>query len=435
MAEARPLLVTLYLALARLAAPLYRLVHLVRCRAGKDDPARGSEKWGRSSIARPAGPVIWIHAASVGETNSVLPLIETLSYRGFFVVLTTVTRTSAELAEARLPDRALHQFVPFDSPGFVRAFLDHWRPDMAMTVESEIWPGVFVAIHERQIPFILINGRMSDRSFKGWLRLREAAAYLFGCLDIALAQTPADAERLKKLGCRDVICPGNLKFDARPKDADQTQVDRLKAAIGGRPVWLAALTHPGEDEIVLRAHRAILDRRPDCLLILVPRHPVRADAIEETIEAQGFSLARRSRKQLPEAGTQVYLGDTLGEMALFYRLAPIAFLGGSYVDVGGHNPLEAASFGAAILSGPKVANAHAIYKSLWAGEAAKRVEDPAMLAEAVLSLQTGDEERERQVAQAAAIVESGRGALKQTLEYLDPLVAGALRTSGGGVAG
>ena len=287
-----------------------------------------------------------------------------------------------------------------------------------------------------KFPFILINGRMSDRSFKGWSRLRDVAAYLFGCLDIALAQTPADAERLKTLGCRNVICPGNLKFDARPKEADQRQVDRLKAAIGSRPVWLAALTHPGEEEIVLRAHRALLDRLPDCLLILVPRHPVRADAIEETIEAQGYSLARRSRKELPEAETQVYLGDTLGEMALFYRLAPIAFLGGSYADVGGHNPLEAASFGAAILSGPNVANAHAIYKSLWAGEAAKRVEDPAMLAEAVLALQTGDEERERQVAQAAEIVESGRGALKQTLEYLEPLVArAAVGPSGDGVAG
>ena len=434
MAEARPLLVTLYLAAARLAAPLYRLVHLVRCRTGKDDPARGNEKWGRSSLSRPAGPLVWIHAASVGETNSVLPLIETLSYRGFFVLLTTVTRTSAELAAARLPERALHQYVPFDSPGFVRAFLDHWKPDMAMTVESEIWPGLFVAVRERRIPFILINGRMSDRSFKGWSRYREAAAYLFGCLDIALAQTPADADRLQKLGCRDVSCPGNLKFDARPKDADPGQLDQLTRAIGGRPVWLAALTHPGEDEIVLSAHRAILNKLPDCLLILVPRHPARADAIEELVEAQGLSLARRNRNELPETGNQVYLGDTLGEMALFYRLAPIAFVGGSYADVGGHNPVEAASFGAAILSGPKVANARAIYKSLWEGEAAKRIEDPERLAEAVLALQDSDEERERLVARASEIVESGRGALKQTLEQLEPLIAETVQTAGDGAA-
>jgi len=432
MAEARPLLVTLYLAVARLAAPLYRLVHLVRCRTGKDDAARGNEKWGRSAVPRPKGPLVWIHAASVGETNSVLPLVETLCYRGFFVLLTTVTRTSAELAAARLPGRALHQFVPFDSPGFVGSFLDHWKPDMAMTVESEIWPGIFVAIHERRIPFILINGRMSDRSFRGWSRSPEAAAYLFGCLDITLAQTPADAGRLEKLGCRDVLCPGNLKFDARPKDADPGQLDQLTKAAAGRPVWLAALTHPGEDEIVLGAHRAILDRLPDCLLILVPRHPARGDAIEALVETQGFSLARRSRDELPEAGTQVYLGDTLGEMALFYRLAPIAFVGGSYVDVGGHNPVEAASFGAAILSGPKVANARAIYKSLWEGGAAKRIEHPEKLAEAVLALLNGDGERKRLVARAAGIVESGRGALKQTLEQLEPLIAEAVQRAGDG---
>jgi len=434
MAETRPALVTLYLAFARLAAPVYWLVHLVRCRTGKDDPDRGNEKWGRPAIPRPAGPLVWIHAASVGETNSVLPLIETLSYRGFAVVLTTVTRTSAELAAARLPDRALHQYVPFDSPGFVRSFLDHWRPDVAMTVESEIWPGIFVAIRERRIPFILINGRMSDRSFKGWSRFPEATAYLFGCLDMALAQTPADADRLEKLGCRDVSCPGNLKFDARPKDADRNQLELLTKAVGGRPVWLAALTHPGEDEIVLDAHRAILETVPDCLLLLVPRHPARGDAIEELVETRGFTRARRSRDEVPEAGTQVYLGDTLGEMALFYRLAPIAFLGGSYVDVGGHNPVEAASFGAAILSGPKVANARAIYKSLWESGAARRIEHPENLAEAVLALRDGDEERQRLVQRAAGIVESGRGALKQTLEQLEPLIAETVQTAGGGAS-
>lgn len=422
MAKARPILVTLYLLLAQLAAPFYLVVHLIRCRQGKDDPARSNEKWGKPRIKRPSGPLVWVHAASVGETNSVLPLIDALADRGFFVLLTTVTRTSAKIAAARLPEGAVHQYVPFDSPAFIRCFLKHWQPDLAMTVESEIWPGFFVELRRWQIPLVLVNGRMSDRSFKGWARLKQSAAYIFGCVDLALAQSPADASRLERLGCRQVVCPGNLKFDARPQAVDSSQLEALRTAVGARAVWLAALTHPGEDEIVLAAHRKLLENSADCLLVLVPRHPERGDAIEDLALKRGFKLARRSRGELPSAETEIYLGDTLGEMALFYQLAPIAFLGGSFADVGGHNPVEAAIFEAAILSGPKVANARVLYKALWQDGGAQQVERPEDLSAAVEALFQDEDGRRRQIACATKVAESGRGALDRTLEQLEPLL-------------
>lgn len=432
MADARPIPVTLYLLLARLAAPLYYLIHFIRCRMGKDDPTRGNEKWGKPKIDRPLGPLVWIHAASVGETNSVLPLIGALVNRGFFVLLTTVTRTSAEIAAARLPARALHQFVPFDCPGFVGSFLDHWKPDLAMSVESEIWPGIFIELHRRHVPLVLVNGRMSDRSFKGWQRLPKSAASIFGCVDLALAQSTADAARLTELGCCQVVFAGNLKFDACPAEADSGKVEELSAAIGERPVWLAALTHPGEEEIVFAAHKALLERNGNRLLLLVPRHPARGDSVEALAVDAGFTVARRSRGEAPAAGAQVYLGDTLGEMALFYEIAPIAFLGGSFAEVGGHNPVEAAIHEAAILSGDRVANARPIYRTLWENGGARKLQDAKDLGDAVEALFQDEEERLRQVAAAAAVAESGRGALDRMLEQMAPILA---KAGGGSSAG
>jgi 3-deoxy-D-manno-octulosonic-acid transferase len=420
MAERRPVPVLVYMVLARLAVPLYWLVHFFRCRTGKDDPARSKEKFGRPAIPRPRGRLIWIHAASVGETTSVQALIEALVRRGYQVLLTTVTRTSAELAGKRLPDGAFHQYVPFDSPVFLRPFLSHWQPDVAMTVESEIWPASFMEVRRLGIPFVLLNGRMSDRSFKGWWRLKSSAAYLFGSLDLAFAQSPADMSRLKKLGCRQVACPGNLKFDAPSIAAEPNALKELEEAVGERPVWLAALTHPGEEEIALSAHRELRSRHPDSLLLLVPRHPNRADAVAGLVARDDFSVCRRSLGEMPDQDTEVYLGDTLGEMALFYALAPVAFLGGSFAEVGGHNPLEAASGGAAIISGPNVANARAVYKALWEGHAACRLEKPEELAASLEVFLADPVERERQAVRAREIVEGGRGALDRTLERLGP---------------
>ncbi|MBD8892989.1 3-deoxy-D-manno-octulosonic acid transferase [Roseibium litorale] len=421
-AEPRPLALFAYLTLARLGMPAYRLTHFLRCRSGKDDPLRGGERFGFAKIARPAGSLVWIHAASVGETNSVLPLIGELTARGATVLLTTVTLTSAELAAQRLPDGALHQFIPYDNPVFLRRFLDHWSPDLALTVESEVWPAAFDALKQRRIPFVLINGRLSAKSARNWSFIRSAGAYVFGCLDLCLAQSEADGKRLKALGCRRVEVPGNLKFDAEPPSAPAGEQAEISRQIGGRPRWLAALTHPGEDEVVLTAHLTLLEERPDLLLLLAPRHPARADDVAAMVRAKGLGLARRSLGEPILPQTQVYLGDTLGEMGLLYGVSGVAFLGGSFADVGGHNPVEAAALDTVIVSGPKVPNARPVYRSLWEAGASLRLEEPEELAGAISQLLEDRVRRQAMRAAAKEIIDGGRGALQRTLDALGPFL-------------
>lgn len=422
MAEARPFALSAYLTLARLAVPAYHLVHFLRRRSGKDDPLRGGERFGIAGSARPQGPLVWIHAASVGETNSVLPLINELVALGANVLLTTVTRTSAELAGQRLPQRARHQFIPYDSPVFLRRFLDHWSPDLALTVESEVWPAAFDAVKQRGIPFVLINGRLSAKSARNWSFIPAAGAYVFGCLDLCLAQSEADGERLKALGCRRVDVPGNLKFDAEPPAAPAEDQAEFSRQIGERPRWLAALTHPGEDEAVLAAHLKLLEERPDLLLLLAPRHPARADEVAEMVKARGLRLARRSLGEPIDPQTQVYLGDTLGEMGLLYGVSGVAFLGGSFADVGGHNPVEAAALDTVIVSGPKVPNARPVYRSLWEAGASLRLEEPEELAGAISQLLDDRARRQSMRVAAKEIIDGGRGALQRTLDALGPFL-------------
>jgi len=422
MSSRRPLILGLYLVLARLAAPLYWALHKIRVQRGKDEKVRGGEKFGRSGLLRPAGPVVWVHAASVGETNAVLPLINELVSRGYFVLLTTVTRTSAKIAARTLPEGAGHQFAPFDSPVFVDRFLDTWRPDLAIFVESEIWPAILTGLKARQCRTVLVNGRLSARSFRGWSRLGPAAAELFSHFDLILAQSRVDEERFSSLGSRSVVFAGNLKLDADLPDPDPGKLAELKAALARRPVWLAALTHPGEEEIVLSAHRQVLRSHPGSLLLLAPRHPERGPGIAEAIRTAGLSYRLRSAGELPGRQDQVYLCDTLGEMNLLYRAVPVAFLGGSFADVGGHNPVEAIKFRAALVSGPRVANARTLYRDLWSDTAAVKVDKPEDLAMTIRTLFENGDARSAQITRALAIVEQGRGALARTMSFLGPFL-------------
>jgi 3-deoxy-D-manno-octulosonic-acid transferase len=431
MADRAPFLVAAYRGLARLLTPLFNLLFLLRSRSGKEIAARKGERFGRARLPRPPGRLVWIHAASVGETMSVLPLIERLVAEKAAVLLTTVTVTAAELAEKRLPEGALHQFVPYDAPGPIRRFLAHWSPDLAMVVESEIWPCLFEEMRRRDIPFVLVNGRLSDGSRRNWSRLPRVARYIFGCLDLVLAQSKADAARFRKLGCARVEVPGNLKFDAAAPAADEAEVGRLRAMIGARPVWLAALTHPGEEEIALAAHRELRAEFADLLLVLVPRHPARADAVAEMLRGQGEKVARRSMGENIAGSTSVYLGDTLGEMGLYYRLAPVTFLGGSFNDAGGHNPVEAALAGSALVSGPNVSNARAVYKDFWISDAAKRAATAEELTERVALLLREPDRARQQADRAGALVAAGRGALAKTMAHLKPFLAGATGNGAG----
>lgn len=418
MAERRPALIRIYRGLAAAVVPLLHLVFWRRCRRGKEIAARKGERFGRARLARPAGPLVWVHAASLGETISILPLIERLAAEGQCVVLTAVTVTAAELAEKRLPEGCFHQFAPYDAPSLVSGFLDHWKPDLVVMVESEIWPCMCEEVRQRAVPFALVNARMSENSVRGWKRFPRVARYIFACLDLVCAQSEGDADRFRQLGCTKVETPGNLKFDAPEPAADLAALAALKDQIGPRPVWLAALTHPGEDEIVLKAHKKLLEDNPTLLLVIVPRHPARADELAGLTAGSGFTTARRSAGEKVLAETAVYLADTLGEMGLCYRLAPVTFLGGSFNEAGGHNPVEAMLLGSALLTGPKVANARAVYRDLWAAGAAVRVNDPANLADAVKGLLQDAASRQVQVAQAHDLVMKGRGALHKTIHLL-----------------
>ncbi|WP_298813928.1 3-deoxy-D-manno-octulosonic acid transferase [uncultured Roseibium sp.] len=420
MADRRPALVTAYRVLAVVLTPLFHFLFWLRSRSGKEVPHRKCERFGTADVVRPEGQLVWIHAASVGETVSVLPLVDALIGNGSKVLLTTVTVTAAELAEKRLPADAIHQFMPFDAPAPIARFLDSWRPDLAMVVESEIWPCLFDELRHRPIPFLLVNGRLSDKSHRNWSILRGVARYLFQCLDFVLAQSEADADRFRHLGCSNVGMPGNLKFDAEEPILDEATFETMKVQLGQRPVWLAALTHPGEDDYALDAFDKLRSVYPDLLLILVPRHPARADQICEVLQSRGLTYSRRSSGGKISPEIQVYLGDTLGEMGLFYRLAPVTFLGGSYTEAGGHNPVEAALCGSALVTGPRVSNARAVYKDFWKHGAALRVSSPENLGASVEDLFKDPEAAEGQAARARELVEAGRGALDKTLEALGP---------------
>ena len=289
----------LYRGLSRAVEPLLPLLLQRRVRAGKEDPARLEERLGQPSRPRPPGRLVWIHAASVGESLSVVPLIERLlqDHRQASVLLTTGTVTSARMMLTRLPERALHQFIPVDGPRAVAGFLDHWRPDAAIWVESEFWPNLIVETRRRSIPMALINARLSERSFRNWKLLSGTIADLLSAFQICVAQSPGDAGRLGSLGARNVACHGNLKDSAPALRADPRELYDLTQAIGRRPFWLAASTHPGEERLVAKAHIKVRERLPNLLTQLVPRHPQRGEEIAEELVATGLAVSRRSQNQ------------------------------------------------------------------------------------------------------------------------------------------
>ena len=352
--------------LASAASPWLSFYLRRRVRRGKELPDRLPERFGRHA-ARPAGPLLWLHAASVGETLSILPLLEVMGAAApaLSFLVTTGTVTSAELLGRRLPPwlaaRVLHRFVPLDVPRWARRFLAGWRPDAAVFVESELWPNLISATTARGTPLVLINGRMSPSSARWWARTPGLARRVLRAFRLVLAQTEADAARFRALGAS-AQCWGNLKFAAPPLPVDQAELDRMRALVAGRPVWLAASTHPGEEALVIAAHRRLAQARPDTLTIIVPRHPERGAGVAAL--AEGLPVARRAAGEDPGPGTAILVADTLGELGLFYRLADLAFIGGSLVPHGGQNPLEAARLGCPVVVGPHIHNFVEVYDRL-----------------------------------------------------------------------
>ena len=327
--EGLPLTLHAYRLLTAAATPLAPALMSHRLKRGKELAARLNERYGESALARPPGPLVWVHGASVGELLSVIPLIERIGEKGFAVLCTSGTVTSANLAEQRLPKGAIHQFVILDTPRFVNRFFDHWQPDLALFVESDLWPNLIVTSAERGIPLVLVNGRLSESSFNRWRRVPGTIGALLRCFDLCLAQSPAHGERYRALGAPRVATTGNLKFDVPEPPADADRLAQLQAALAERTVLAGASTHAGEEEMLVEAHRRLRGAFPRLLTIIVPRHPERGPSILDITGAAGLEAALRSRGELPRADTDVYIADTLGELGLIYRLAPIVFVGGS----------------------------------------------------------------------------------------------------------
>jgi 3-deoxy-D-manno-octulosonic-acid transferase len=391
---------TLYAGAATLAAPALRALLRRRVKQNREIAARLPERWGEDATPRPPGRLLWLHGASVGEVLSIFPLLHALAAEApdVSVLVTTGTVTSAALFDRRLPEfslsaGALHRFVPLDVPAWVARFLDHWRPDAAGFVEQEVWPNLLAACAARNVPTLLLNARLSARSFARWQRVGGFARETFGRFDGVLAQSDRDASRIAALGGRAVSAPGNLKFAADKLPAEPKQLQALARVIAGRPVWLAASTHPGEDAPVLQAHAALAERHDPLLTIIVPRHPSRGAEVARIMA--GWPVARRSDGQAPPDGSGIWIGDTLGELGLFYRLAPIAFIGGSMVPHGGQNPLEAARLGCAVAVGPRTENFAEAVAVLCAAGALTVVADPAALAGWVDSLLKSPDGRRR----------------------------------------
>jgi 3-deoxy-D-manno-octulosonic-acid transferase len=422
-----------YRALTALGGPLVRLYLRRRLARGKEDGARFSERTGLASRPRPQGPLVWVHAASVGESLSAVPLIRRLREErpALSVLLTTGTVSSARLMSERLPEGALHQYVPVDLAACVRRFLGHWRPSLALWMESEFWPNLVAEAAARGIPLVLVNGRMSPRSYDGWRRLPGLISRLLEGFPLCLAQSEEDARRLARLGARRVACVGNLKFASPPLPADEGELARLAEALAARPRWLAASTHAGEEELAGRVHAGLAARHPGLLTLIAPRHPERGPEIAAALRAAGLAVALRSRGDAVARDTGVYVADTMGELGLFYRLAPIAFVGKSLVPLGGQNPLEAAILDCAILFGPHTTNFEELARGLAAAGAAEVVADEAALEGAVDRLLRDAAARGRMAARAAAFAGAEAGVLERVLKELAPFLDAAERDSDG----
>jgi 3-deoxy-D-manno-octulosonic-acid transferase len=415
-------LLATYRVAGTLVSPFAGALIQARARRGKEDLPRRKERFGYPGSRKPNGSLIWVHAASVGETIAILPLVKRIEETGSYVVLTTGTVTSAQLAAKQIGPRTLHQYAPLDLAPFVNRFLNAWKPQLAIFVESELWPATFHALAKRGIPHVLVNARMSERSFFRWRRASGLIGSMLSNVTLCLAQTVDDAERFRVLGAPRVRVTGNLKFDTPPPADNPAQLKLFEQTLRGRKSWLASSTHPGEEAIALRVHKALKHHLPDLLTIIVPRHPERGREVAALAESEGLTHTLRSEGHLPKPETDIYIADTIGEMGLHYRVAPVSFIGGSLVRHGGQNPIEPAKLRTAILYGPDVHNFPEIYTALNSSDAAIEVESAEILARTVGRLLVNEPERKKLCDQAERAVQEFEGALKATMDAIEPLL-------------
>jgi len=368
--------------------PFVRIYFQSRLKKGKEDSLRAQERWGYPSLTRDMKrPLIWVHAVSVGEAVSTLPLLKVLheECRDAQLLLTTATVTSSKVMAKRLPPYVIHQFAPLDLPQVINRFLEAWEPDLAIGVESELWPNMLTLTQERGIPTLLLNGKLSERSFNHWKWLPSFISPILKKMTFIGAQTREDASRFKALKAPHVEVMPNLKLLSEPLSVDMDTVDILKSEIGNRPHFCAANTHPGEDEVIIEAHLELKKSHPNLLTILVPRHPERAQEIRTQIESSGLKVSQRSLGESITQETDIYLGDTLGEMGLFYTISQIVFLGATLAPKGGHNPIEPAQLGAFVLHGPSTYSNPQLFEHLKKENRAQLINNKDELVSAILA--------------------------------------------------
>lgn len=355
---------------------------------GKEDVKRFNERIGRPHLKRPEGKLVWLHGASVGESVSMLPLIQRIleTYPDAHVIVTTGTVTSADVMNKRLPERAFHQFIPIDNPIFTTRFVKYWHPDVALWFESEFWPAMLSSIRRKNIPLILINGRISNKTFKRWQQFDFISKELLSCFTLCLGQSEEDAYRLRVLGARESLCLGNLKYAGLPLPIDQKAKTEMQQQISGRPVWLASSTHDDEEVRIAKIHKRLAEKIPGLLTIISPRHPQRGEEINRKISDLGLTTALRSNEQRISETTDIYIADTIGEMGLWYDLANIVFIGGSLIPHGGQNFIEPSRVRDAVIVGPYMHNFTDAINRAKKADAVMQISDTAELEELVLQL-------------------------------------------------
>jgi 3-deoxy-D-manno-octulosonic-acid transferase len=424
VSDGTPTSLALYRLATRAATPFANQLLQHRLKRGKEHAVRLPERRGESQMPRPAGALVWVHGASVGELLAVLPLVEQINASGLQLLVTSGTVTSAAIARQRLPVGVIHQFIPLDTPEFVARFLDHWQPQLALFVESDLWPNLITACGQRNVPLILINGRLSERSYTRWKKLMPSLiAALLANFDLCLVRSREDAQRYGELGARRVTTVGNLKLDVPPLPVDETKRAELAATLAGRPLLAAASTHPGEEDKVLQAHQLLRARFPQLLTLIAPRHPDRGNDIAQLAATAGLTACQRSAGKLPDPTTDVYVCDTLGELGIIFSLAPIVFMGGSFIPHGGQNPIEAIKLGAAVLHGPFVSNFSEVYAALDDAKGADLIDDPDQLAARTSTWLKDADARQRVAAAGQKTVDALGGALARTLAALEPYLS------------
>lgn len=397
---------------------------------GKEDPLRLRERKGFASKMRPKGKLVWMHGASVGESLSMLPLITaitTAAQEEITILVTTGTVTSARLMEKRLPDNCIHQFIPLDCPKWVDRFMAHWYPDVVLWFESDIWPNLIHAIGRDDIPGAFINARMSEKSYRRWKKSGSMITELLSHFDAAFTQTPQETQWFKELGIPETDYLGNLKYASKPLPVDDANLEKMREQVGDRYTFVFASTHDDEEAQAARMYSDIRDQIDDFLMIIVPRHPKRADDIRAAIAtvSDTLTVSQRSRHEPVTDQTDLYIADTMGEMGLFYRLADVTAIGGSFVQFGGHNPIEPAQLKRPVYYGPGMFNFQAVCAEMEAANAADQVHDMDEMGQELITLASDHQLRQKKAELAHEFALDKRDVVKRILSRLTDTFAKA----------